>query len=273
LVVDDEPDLSDLAKAMLELSGDIKVRTATSAKEAREELARGRYDAIVSDYQMPRENGIEFLHGLRSSGVHIPFILFTGKGREDVVIEAIDKGADSYMQKGGETRSVFAELSHKIRGAVSRARAEEALRESESHYRSLIDGSPVGLLLTDRDGNCIYANRKWLEMATLTLDEAKGKGWQGRICAEEKEEVMKRWRRSLESEGVNSFEYRILDSKHEEIWFLANAAPIYSIDGSPTTFVTTNIDITARRRAEEELIALKEMLEISESISKVGGWK
>ena len=80
---------------------------------------------------MPEMDGITFLKKLRASGNFTPFIIFTGRGREDVVIEALNNGADFYIQKGGEPKSQFAELSNKIRYAVSRKHSEEALGESE----------------------------------------------------------------------------------------------------------------------------------------------
>jgi DNA-binding response OmpR family regulator len=76
------------------------------------------YDVIVADYLMPEMDGIEFLKGLRASGCTIPFIIFTGKGREDVAIEALNSGADFYLQKGGNPRSQFAELGNMIRQAA-----------------------------------------------------------------------------------------------------------------------------------------------------------
>ena len=60
---------------------------------------------------MPDMNGIEFLKKVRASGNTIPFVLFTGRGREEVVIEALNEGANFYLQKGGEPKSQFAELS------------------------------------------------------------------------------------------------------------------------------------------------------------------
>lgn len=102
LSVDDEPDICDLTKEFLEITRKINVDIAGSVEEARRMIDQREYDAIVSDYQMPGENGIQFLKSLRASGDMIPFILFTGKGREEVVIEAINNGADAYLQKGGE---------------------------------------------------------------------------------------------------------------------------------------------------------------------------
>ncbi|MHC1709345.1 MAG: PAS domain S-box protein [Methanomassiliicoccales archaeon] len=135
LVVDDELDVARITKVFLERAGDLAVDTAASAEEARKVLSRTRYDVIVSDYQMPKEDGLSFLSSLRSLGVTIPFILFTGKGREEVVIKALNLGADSYLQKGGEARSQYAELEHLIRTVVSRHRAEERQKDFMDQMR------------------------------------------------------------------------------------------------------------------------------------------
>ncbi len=131
LYVDDEPGLLELSKLFLESEGSFAVDTLTSASEALIHLKTKRYDAIISDYQMPEIDGIGFLKQLRESGDTTPFIIFTGRGREEVVIEALNNGADFYLQKGGDPKSQFAELSNKIRYAVSRKKVEEALGVSE----------------------------------------------------------------------------------------------------------------------------------------------
>jgi CheY-like chemotaxis protein len=90
LYVDDEPDLREIVKLFLEQSGEIQLDAVPSVKEAERALLSCRYDAIISDYQMPEMNGLEFLNRLRSKNNDIPFILFTGRGREEVVIEALN---------------------------------------------------------------------------------------------------------------------------------------------------------------------------------------
>ncbi|MCC7569271.1 MAG: response regulator, partial [Candidatus Methanofastidiosa archaeon] len=105
LYVDDEDGFRELTKLYLERAGDVCVDTAASAREALALLREQGYDAVVSDYQMPHMDGVAFLRTLRASGSTTPFILFTGKGREEVVIKAYESGADFYLQKGGEPRS------------------------------------------------------------------------------------------------------------------------------------------------------------------------
>ena len=126
LYVDDEPDLLELGKLFLEQTGQFSVSAATSGATAIEMMKHQKFDAIVSDYQMPECNGIQFLRHLRGHS-DIPFILFTGKGREEVVIDAINTGADFYLKKGGDSKAQFAELGHKIIQAVTHRRAEQAL--------------------------------------------------------------------------------------------------------------------------------------------------
>lgn len=90
LYVDDERDLLEVAKLFLEQSADIRVEIQTSAKDVLASPHIGSYDAIISDYQMPDMDGITFLKSIRATQGKIPFILFTGRGREEVVIEAIN---------------------------------------------------------------------------------------------------------------------------------------------------------------------------------------
>jgi len=131
LYVDDEPALLELGKIFLENEGGFIVNTLDSASDALTRLKTEPYDAILSDYQMPAMDGISFLKQIRASGNKTPFIIFTGRGREEIVIEALNNGADFYIQKGGEPLSQFAELSNKIRYAVSRKKSEAALEVSE----------------------------------------------------------------------------------------------------------------------------------------------
>jgi DNA-binding response OmpR family regulator len=125
LHVDDEPALLDLTTLFLARDGDFSIDTALSAKLALEKLRLFSYDVIVADYLMPGMDGIEFLKRLRGGGCTTPFIIFTGRGREDVATEALSSGADFYLQKGGNPRSQFAELANMIREAARRRRTGE----------------------------------------------------------------------------------------------------------------------------------------------------
>ncbi len=88
LYVDDEAGLLEIAKLFLEKDGEFRVDTRISAQEALASPKIRSYDAIIADYQMPGMDGIAFLKVVREKFGDIPFILFTGRGREEVVIGA-----------------------------------------------------------------------------------------------------------------------------------------------------------------------------------------
>ena len=124
LYVDDEEALLEIGKVFLEMTKDFEVITAPSALVALNILKSNGIQAIVSDYQMPEMDGIEFLKMVRASNKSIPFIMFTGRGREEIAIEAFENGADFYLQKGGNPEAQFAELVHKIHAAVNHRKAD-----------------------------------------------------------------------------------------------------------------------------------------------------
>jgi len=150
LYVDDEP-LLRVATAEYLKKYQMIVDTVSSGSEALVSIEKKHYDAIVSDYQMPGMNGIELLRQIRSKS-DIPFILFTGKGREDVVIEAIETGADFYLQKGGRPTPQFTELTHKVRTAVQRRRDARLIYENELRFKLLIQNSSDIIRILDKDG-------------------------------------------------------------------------------------------------------------------------
>jgi len=128
MYVDDEEALRETFKEILEMNApDMKVFTFCTPKEALANLKKTQPDAIVSDYAMNPEDGISFLLSVRQVYDVLPFIMFTGRGREDVVIQALNEGADFYLQKGGDVKATFVELEHMIRKSVERRTNEKTI--------------------------------------------------------------------------------------------------------------------------------------------------
>jgi signal transduction histidine kinase len=127
LLVEDDSDLAEIVDQFLSETGEIIVEIVNNPIVAIELLKTKSFDLIISDYQMPKMTGIEFLKNVKADSRNIPFIIFTGRGREEVVIEAINNGATFYLQKGGDPASQFAELIHKIKHAVAKKRLEDSL--------------------------------------------------------------------------------------------------------------------------------------------------
>jgi len=135
LHVDDEPTDLEITRVFLRKGGkdDFEISSALSAEEALEKLESEDFDVVISDYKMPRMDGIEFLEAVRKSRkhAHIPFILFTGKGGAEVAKEALNKGADRYYSKAGNPATQCNELARAIRELAKGKMAEEELLESD----------------------------------------------------------------------------------------------------------------------------------------------
>jgi|GEM_PF-1689266 len=149
LYVDDEPSLLEIAKEFLESEGDVEVEASDSAMDALVRIETRHFDAIICDYQMPIVDGIKFLKTVRMQGRNIPFILFTGKGREDVAIEALNNGADFYLQKGGDPKAQFTELLNMIRRSIEQRQSAERLKESEEIYEKLFKDNVEAMILVE----------------------------------------------------------------------------------------------------------------------------
>ncbi len=136
LYIDDEETLLTLTRIYLKEEAGLDVEIAASAKEGLSRLRSESFDAIISDYDMPDMDGIELLKCVRHENPNIPFIIFTGKGREEVVIDALNNGADFYLQKGGDPRPLFTELAHAVRHLVRRNQAEDSAVQHKKYWES-----------------------------------------------------------------------------------------------------------------------------------------
>jgi len=114
LLVDDDPLFLELSQTFLEVFHEISSDTADSAGEALQKLEIDSYDVVVSDYDMPLMDGITFLKVIRDRRINIPFILFTGAGKEEIMNRAIENGANSFIQKTGDPKAQYSELSNQI---------------------------------------------------------------------------------------------------------------------------------------------------------------
>ncbi|WP_135854193.1 ATP-binding response regulator [Halorussus salinus] len=154
LYVDDDEHLRELGRTFLERADDgLTVETVPTAAAALERLDAGDYDAVVSDYRMPETDGLELLETVREErDSDVPFVMFTGRGREEVAMDALNLGADRYVQKGGDPDSQYDVLANSVRQAVEYRRAEAARRENERRYRSLFESNPMVFWVEDFSG-------------------------------------------------------------------------------------------------------------------------
>ncbi|HYA78000.1 MAG TPA: response regulator, partial [Verrucomicrobiae bacterium] len=141
LHVDDDVAFLSMAKQCLEMQADIEVESVQSVQEALEMLKTKKFDVIVSDYQMNGKDGLEFLSEIKATGITIPFILFSGKGRDEVAVKALNSGAFRYIDKRGALDATYAELASCILQAANYTRAQAMLKDREKRFRAIFDSS------------------------------------------------------------------------------------------------------------------------------------
>ncbi len=266
LYVDDEPDLLEVIHLILEKTGEFRVATSRSAKEALACIRSQPPDAIISDYQMPEMDGIAFLKAVREEFGDLPFILFTGRGREEVVIEAINSGADAYMQKGGDPRAQLAELAHNVQQAVRRRRAEAALAEQEQRYHDLQNANDL-ILSVAPDGHILFGNKKWLETLGYTEEDLPNLTLFDVIPEESIDHCMEKFQRVLAGESVGLIDatFKTRDGKKVYAEGIADS----KIVGGKNLYTRGLFkDITDRRQAEA---ALAESTELFRAVVEQSG--
>ncbi len=252
LFVDDERGLLDQSKVFLEREDErLDIIPVSSAEKALELLDDEDFDVIVSDYQMPEIDGLEFLEIVREERKNeIPFLLFTGKGREEVAMKALNLGAERYLQKGGSPKSQFAVLADSIVQEWESKKSEKEVKESEERYRRLFESAHDGMLIIDAEsGEIEDANPYIQELLGYSKEELIGKKlWQigsFKNVAENKKRFDE-----LTNEGYIRYEDLPLKTKEGEetpVEFVSNT---YQVGGKKV--VQCNIrDLSDRKIAEK----------------------
>ena len=164
LLVDDDPCFLEVSKQILEIEGKFEVEMATSVGDALKKLEQFYYDVIISDYDMPGKNGLQFLEELKKIARSPPFILFTGKGREEVAVKALNLGAFRYLNKYGDPEAVYTELASSIKQAIECVKAQKLVEQNEARFRAIFEASRDAIIVIDDEGRITNLNEASLQL-------------------------------------------------------------------------------------------------------------
>jgi len=158
LHVDDKPDFAELTAEYLATHDKaFAVETASNADEALALLENLDVDCIVSDFEMPGDNGIDLLEAVRERRPEIPFVLFTGKGSEEIASEAISAGVDDYLQKSPGAEQ-YALLANRISNLVEQYRSQQEAAQTRRFFSQLIEHSTDVIPVIEPDGTIKYVS-------------------------------------------------------------------------------------------------------------------
>jgi PAS domain S-box-containing protein len=251
LHLDDDRSILEVSKQILQLEDNFEVDIVTSASEAIERIALQKYDVIVSDYEMPIKDGLQFLKEIREQFDDTPFIMFTGKGREEVVIKALNLGANGYVNKQGDTQTIYSELAHNIRTAVEKVRTERALEDSEAKNSAIMSQARDGVLII-QDQTLEFANEALAKILGYPVCEIEKKPFINFVAPQSRDLIAQRVKARIAGLNVPSFyEAKLLRKDGTEI-DVELSGSIIQYGGEPADLGVVR-DITERKKAEEKI--------------------
>jgi len=250
LLVDDNPD--DRSLVMRELSEefpDCQFTQVTDLSQLTRVLERGRWDLVVTDYQLRWSDGLSVLRSVKSRWPDCPVIMFTGTGSEEIAVQAMKAGLDDYVLKSPKH---YARLPAAAVMAMDRGKQRRALREAETRYQHLFNRVPVGLFCVTPDGRITDANPAMVEMlgypdreTLLSVDARK-------LFANARQR--RRWLAAAQrSEVMDQFEVELRRHDGKLIWMELHARAVKDGHGRTQHWDGSAEDITVRKRAEEVL--------------------
>jgi len=267
LVIDDEEDVRLATVDYLSSVYQFVVDGVDSGETALSLLEKKQYDAIISDYKMKGMSGIDLLKAIRSRGDDTPFLIFTGRGREEVVIAAFENGADGYVMKGGEVRSQFADLAQKVISLVEQRDIEKRLWEIQERFKEIYVNSPIAIELYDKTGTLIDVNPACCELFGIhSSDEVRGFHLFDDPNIPTESLLLLKKGESIRYQSLFDFELvrkqnLYATTKKGKIHVDVQITPMYEGEHQISGYLVHVIDITDKILAEEHLKSQKRLLD------------
>ncbi len=265
-----EPDSADAA-AIRAMLADVPrpafhIDAVTSCADALVRLGRGGVDVVLLDLMLPDGRGLMVFEQIRRAAPEALILVLSASADEDCAQAAVRAGADDYLIKGHVDAHW---LPRALDYLLGRKAAREALRRSEARFRAMSDASPLGILVSDADGQCVYSNAAYQKIVGLGPEQSLCAGWQRVLHPEDRPQTLAAWQDAAAGPEPFVAEVRLLRADGHVAWVRLNAAAM--LDGTGVQgHVLTVEDITLRkdadavlRSAEEALFAEKERAQVT----------
>ena len=244
---------------LLDLDSSFEIDTACCVNDGLSKLADGYYDVVISDYDMPMKTGLDFLRELRQRKNMVPFILFTGKGREDVAVTALNLGAEGYFHKQGSPETVYGELVHGINLITEKTKAKSALDASEKRYFTLMNQAAEAIFIHDEKGKILDVNQQACKNLQYTREELLSRSIKDiSVKAEDQKLVGDIWSKVLAGNTINLQSTQIRKDKSK--FPIEVTLSTISFDKEKLVIALVR-DVTERKKAEDDLKFSKEFSE------------
>ncbi len=155
-----------------------------------------------------------------------------------------------------------------VEDITERKMAEAALSESEISFRTLSDSGQALVWTAGTDKLCNYFNKVWLQFTGRSLEQEMGNGWTDGVHSDDMQRCLNIYVSAFDLRERFSMEYRLRRYDGEYRWILDDGSPRYNSKGEFAGYIGHCLDITERKRAEEEVLILAQSLKsIHECVS------
>jgi PAS domain S-box-containing protein len=169
LHIDDDSGFLDLTKAFLEKEfNDVDMTTAVGSTEGLKRIKNEAFHCVVSDYEMPKMDGLELLAEVRKEYPELPFVLYTGKGSEEIAGKAINAGVTGYFQKGGP------EQHRRLANRVKHAAKEYQTQIESERYSTVLRALDYPVYVVNDEAEFEYVSEAFLTLTGYDRDEIIG---------------------------------------------------------------------------------------------------
>lgn len=247
---------------------DFVTMRAVSENDFLEGLLGFQPNIILSDYELPDYDGISALTLVREKCPDIPFIFVTGRMGEETAIEMMTRGATDYVLKHRLSRLAPAikRALKEVEDKTNRRIAEEALRESEERYRTIVKAANEGICVIGEENKIVFANDRLSEMLGYSVEELTGKSIFEFLDEEGAAAATVGWWRGYK-DFRERVEARLTSRDGSALWTIVSTTPLRDKDGKYTGTLVMLTDISKRKKAEELIKKnseeLKNLIEIA----------
>ncbi len=255
LLVDNDVSFLQLSKLTLEKENNFEVETATSVVEAFQKLGTKNYDVIVSDYELPNRNGLDFLKDIREQKNNVSFVIFACKCSEEIAVTALNLGADDFLSKQGSSETIYCQLIFALKKIAER-KEKRLLDTSDSKYSTLVEKSLQGIMIVQGApirvafanvsmGKMIgYDPTEILALSPIQISEL--------VYQEDRVVFFNRFKNRLAGkEAEDNYEFRAVHKNGSVLWMQAFSTLI-EYEGKPAVQAMF-LDVNERKKAEDEL--------------------